>query len=413
MQNDLLHFDSSPPPEPQTDLSVQAWLAITLNERFKPAQQRALFSADWFAGFNSETYPHPVDSRLLSQALETDRATEAKIEQALQWAEQENNHLLGFSDPRYPALLRTIPNPPLLLYVVGNPSWLNKPSLAIVGSRNASALGLQTAQQFAQELATLGLTIVSGLASGIDSAAHRGALVALNEYKQEPYVSKNLKSVGSTVAIVGTGVDLCYPPQHRRLNDLIQDNGCVVSELALGTPVRKHHFPQRNRIIAGLSLGLLVVEAAYESGSLITAQQALEMGREIFAIPNSIHSPVGKGCHHLIKNGAHLVEQIQDILTALPHQYGFSPAKNTSKNNKSRLAKDSTADSASSVTAANNRSEPIDSSGLHWLGYSPVSLETLISTSGEPMAIWFERLCDWELNGLVERTLDGQFVRKH
>lgn len=398
----------------QAELSLQAWLAISLNDNFKPAQRRALFSSDWFEQINNGSAHCGLNTNLLNQALATNPATEARIDLAMEWQLKPNHSLISITDPRYPASLRTSFSPPLLLYVAGDPKWLNQPSLAIVGSRNASALGLQTAQQFAQELAQLGLTIVSGMASGIDSAAHRGALLAFNnsqandDQSSENTQLKTRLQCASTIAVIGTGIDQCYPEQNRRLNDLIQNNGCVVSEFALGMGPRKHHFPLRNRIIAGLSLGLLVVEAARESGSLITANQALEMGKEIFAIPSSIHSPVGKGCHYLIKNGAHLVEQVQDILSALPkNQFAGSLFANSqftssvppnSNDTKSRAAKQS--------------SNLLEATGLHWVGHSPVSVQTLVEISGESLTVWFERLCDWELSGLVERTLDGRFFRK-
>jgi DNA processing protein len=398
----------------QAELNLQAWLAISLNENFKPAQRRALFPANWLEQPNDGN-TQGLNSTLLKQALSTDSATEARIEIALQWQHQGNHHLISITDPRYPALLRSSDSPPLLLYVAGDPKWLNQPSLAIVGSRNASALGLQTAQQFAQELAQLGLTIISGMASGIDSAAHRGALLAYNNSQSELAqfsASSSIKGqpfCASTVAVIGTGIDLCYPEQNRRLDDLIRNNGCVVSEFALGMGPRKHHFPLRNRIIAGLSLGLLVVEAARESGSLITANQALEMGKEIFAIPNSIHSPVGKGCHFLIKNGAHLVEQVQDILNALPKNR--FPDSFFAKSMPASVSP--TLSPKTSARAANNLSNSTEVTGLHWVGYSPVSVQALVENSGESLSVWFERLCDWELNGLVARTLDGRFFRKN
>jgi DNA processing protein len=392
------------PANEQAQLSIQAWLAISLNENFKPAQRRALFSSDWFVQLNDGA-PPGLNRALLAQALATDSATEKKIESALQWQCQPNHHLISITDPRYPALLRASFSPPLLLYAAGNPKWLNQPSLAIVGSRNASALGLQTAQQFAQELAQLGLTIVSGMASGIDSAAHRGALLAHNNQEensaQAEHEPDEQNRCGSTVAVIGTGIDLCYPEQNRRLNELIENNGCVVSEFPMGLGPRKHHFPMRNRIIAGLSLGLLVVEAARESGSLITAQQALDMGKEVFAIPNSIHSPVGKGCHWLIKNGAHLVEQVQDVLAALPKS-----SFNYLIFNQRLSPPDPRINQGQSQSSAR------DATGLHWIGHSPVSVQTLVENSGEALSVWFERLCDWELNGLIERTLDGRFFRK-
>ena len=221
----------------------------------------------------------------------------ARIDAALAWAAQGGT-ILTLADPAYPALLRHIPDPPPLLFVHGRLELLAATSLAVVGSRTASIDGERNARAFARALSEAGITIVSGLALGIDAAAHAGAL----------------EGSGSTIAVLGTGPDLCYPARNRALMAQVAEGGCILSEYAPGTPVRADHFPRRNRIISGLSSAVLVVEAAARSGSLITAHCALEQGRDVFAIPGSIHAARSKGCHALIKQGARLVESAAEIL---------------------------------------------------------------------------------------------------
>ncbi|BBO60522.1 DNA-processing protein DprA [Mycoavidus sp. B2-EB] len=220
------------------------------------------------------------------------------------WMMIAGNHFVTLADPTYPRMLLEIADPPALLYVKGRLELLHAPSLAIVGSRHGTPQGLANAKQLAHTLAHAGLTIVSGLALGIDGAAHRGAL----------------DSPCSTIAVAGTGIDLVYPARHHALAHEIAAQGALVSEWPLSTNARAQHFPQRNRLIAGLTQGVLVVEAALQSGSLITARLAGEMGREVFALPGSIHSPLAKGCHRLIKEGAKLVECAQDILDEIRHK---------------------------------------------------------------------------------------------
>ena len=219
----------------------------------------------------------------------------------LRWLEADNHHLILFGDSAYPTLLAEITNPPPLLFVRGDKSLLTHPQLAMVGSRNPTRGGLENARAFASHLAAAGLGIISGLAMGIDGASHEGALEAN----------------GLTIAVAATGLDQVYPARHRRLADRIADNGAIISEFPIGTRPQAEHFPRRNRIISGMSMGTLVVEAAQRSGSLITARNAGEQGREIFAIPGSIHNPLARGCHHLIRQGAKLVETAEDILEEL------------------------------------------------------------------------------------------------
>jgi len=237
----------------------------------------------------------------------------AAFEAELAWLSETGHHLVTWADTDYPPLLREIPAPPVVLYVIGDRQSLSHPQFAIVGSRNPTPMGRENAQAFAKTLAGAGLTITSGLALGIDGAAHRGALDA----------------GGKTIAVVGTGLDRVYPARHRDLAYAVVQQGALVSEFPLGTPPKSENFPVRNRIISGLSLGTLVVEAAVQSGSLITARLATEQGREVFAIPGSIHSPQARGCHALIRQGAKLVETAQDILEELgPLSRFISEARN-------------------------------------------------------------------------------------
>jgi DNA processing protein len=225
----------------------------------------------------------------------------AAVAPTLEWLKQPTNHLITLADEHYPKALLEISDPPPVLFAKGHLSWLNSRSIAVVGSRSPSPQGEKNAEDFSQALCQQGFSVVSGLALGIDGAAHRGAL----------------KANGATIAVVGTGLDMVYPARHRELAHQIVERGLMLSEFSLGTPSRAQNFPRRNRIISGLSLGCLVVEANLQSGSLITARLAAEQGREVFAIPGSIHSPVSRGCHQLIKQGAKLVDAINDIVDEL------------------------------------------------------------------------------------------------
>jgi DNA processing protein len=239
---------------------------------------------------------------LSDSTIEALRQPDARvIDNDLEWQTKPGNRIMTCRDPGYPSLLQEISDPPPLLYIHGNAEVLRDPQLAMVGSRNPTAAGRQTAVDFARHLSAAGLIITSGLALGIDTAGHQGALDA-----------------GSpTIAVMGTGLDRVYPARNRDLARRIAASGVLLSEFPPGTPPRAEHFPRRNRIISGLSLGTLVVEAAMRSGSLISARYALEQGREVFAIPGSIHNPLARGCHHLIRQGAKLVETAQDIMDEL------------------------------------------------------------------------------------------------
>jgi len=279
------------------------------------------------------------------------------VDRDLDWLQHENNHVITYQDPRYPALLREIPDPPALLFVHGDPDYLSQPQLAIVGSRNPSHQGRALAREFAAHLASYGLTITSGLASGIDGAAHQGAL----------------DGGGSTVAVTGTGLDRVYPAQHRELAHDIARNGALVSEFPLGTAPVPSNFPRRNRLISGLSVGTLVVEAALRSGSLITAHAALDQGREVFAIPGSIHNPLARGCHALIRQGAKLVETGDHILEELAPLILLSLSENSSTDLPSK-PDESLADTG--------KLTPEYSQLLDLIGHDSVSVDQLVDRSG-------------------------------
>lgn len=294
----------------------------------------------------------------------------------LTWRWRETNplthHLITLGDPDYPAALFETADPPLLLYARGQLPALQGTSLAVVGSRNPTHQGLENAQAFARNLSSAGLTIVSGLALGVDAAAHSGALDA----------------AGRTVAVVGTGLDQVYPKRNARLAARIVEQGLLLSEYALGTPPLPANFPVRNRIIAGLTRGTLVIEATLQSGSLITARLALEAGRDVYAIPGSIHAPQARGCNALIKQGAKLVDSATDVLEDLHLR-----------------APGAQAPSARATEA--DPGEPL----LEAMGYEPVALESLVARTGWSTAALNAKLLELELSGHVAR-LAGQLFQR-
>lgn len=292
----------------------------------------------------------------------------ARLAKTLAWLEDPANGIVTWADSDYPKRLLETADPPPLLYLKGRRGLLGAPALAVVGSRNATPQGLANAEAFARALSDAGLAIVSGLALGIDAAAHRGGLAG----------------AGASIAVVGTGLDIVYPARNRPLAHELAVRGLLVSEFALGMPAMAGHFPRRNRLISGLSLGVLVVEAAAKSGSLITARLALEQGREVFAIPGSIHSPLSKGCHALIKQGAKLAEHANDILEDL----GFPGANSGAV--------------ATAATAA-----PL----LVHLGHDPVDVDTLCRRSGLPAEQVTASLLELELAGEVAPLPGGKFQR--
>ncbi len=313
---------------------------------------------------------------LVGPALATALASEPpayaeRLAAARQWLDGgANRGVVTLGDADYPPLLLQTADPPLLLYVQGRAALLAAPSLAVVGSRNPTAQGADNARAFARQLGLDGLAVVSGLALGIDGAAHEGALTA----------------PAGTVAVVGTGLDRVYPARHRDLAHRIGATGALVSEYAPGTPALPPNFPQRNRIIAGLSLGTLVVEAALRSGSLITARLAAEAGREVFAVPGSIHSPQSKGCHALIKQGAKLVESAADIVEELRGHRPAGPMPGPA---------------------------PAPHPLLDALGDDPVTLDALLARTGLPTPELSAQLLELELDGRVARLPGGLYQRRH
>jgi len=365
------------------------WLRLMLTEGVGPQTARELLShfglPQNIFGANYSALQKCVNEKLaLTLSSAPDDHIREQIDATLEWCKHPGNQVITFADANYPSSLLTIADPPPVLYVKGRAELLNRKSIAIVGSRNATLQGIQNARRFAQVLSGAGLTVVSGLALGIDGAAHEGAL---NE----------VAAAGSTIAATGTGLDLVYPAKHRELAHQIAVHGCLVSEYPLGTPGIASNFPRRNRIISGLSQGVLVVEAAAQSGSLITARSALEQGRDVFAIPGSIHSPLSKGCHQLIRQGAKLVESAQDILEEIhvqniPFKEKFSPphvAVNTAAN---------------SVIAS-----ALSNQLLHAAGHDPVSVDELAARTSMTMADVQASLLELELEGRIERLASGMY----
>ncbi|MEW5769165.1 MAG: DNA-processing protein DprA [Pseudomonadota bacterium] len=315
----------------------------------------------------------PLLGKRLAQAVAQARGrpeTAALIDATLAWLAQPDSHFLPRTDPRYPPQLLDLPDAPAWLYVKGDPDWLARPMLAIVGSRHATPQGLRDAAAFAQALSEAGLTIVSGLALGIDAAAHEGGLAGL----------------GSSVAVVGTGLDRVYPARNRALAHRLAAQGAIVSEFPLGTPPKTGHFPRRNRLISGLGVGVLVIEAALESGSLITARLAAEQGRDVFALPGSIHSPLAKGCHRLIKQGAKLVESAADILEELGGRLRTPMAQ---------------------APVRDDATDPL----LGALATGPLSVDQLAERLGLTVDALSVRLLSSEMDGLVARLPGGLYQR--
>lgn len=343
------------------------------------------------------------------------------IETTQDWLRHADRHIVTLADPTYPPALLTLPDPPLLLYVRGHLPALQRAALAIVGARSATADGLDNARAFARTLAGSGWCVVSGLAQGIDAAAHGGAIEAGPQ-------------AAGTIAVMGTGVDLVYPARHRKLADAIAAHGALISELPLGSGPRKHHFPRRNRLIAGLSQGVLVVEAAVQSGSLITARLAADANREVFAIPGSIHSPLARGCHALIRQGAKLVETAEDILEELRAPDLFGRKNSLADTRRTRIVEigedtvihgdeedgegngdggSRTAQSVAARVKAQTRARADQADPLlAALGFDPVSIETLAARTGLDAASLSARLVTLELAGDVHALTGDRYQRR-
>ena len=306
-----------------------------------------------------------------------------EIDADLNWSAENDHHIITLLDERYPAQLKDLPDAPPVLYVRGDPDYLLQPQLAIVGTRNPTAAGRSTAKEFASHLSNVGITITSGLASGIDGASHEGALHGL----------------AGTIAVVAHGLDIVYPAQHQKLAQAISENGAVVSEMPIGTQPQRGLFPRRNRLISSLSLGTLVVEAAQKSGSLITARFALEQNREVFAIPGSIHNPMARGCHQLIRQGAKLVESADDILEDLripAKQNTLYPIKTDTNIHENPKDPHKTLD-------------PDHQKLLKCLAYEPASIDELVVSSNFNAAEVASMLLILELEGIIV-CQDGRYT---
>jgi DNA processing protein len=357
------------------DASLKAWLALSLTHGLGGEGARRLLKE-----FGSPEAVLATSAGSLRAFVKPEVAAEIgkginedALAPTLAWLEDAGNRIVTLADHDYPQALLNIPDPPLLLYVKGRPDLLNRPALAVVGSRNATPQGLSNAGAFARSLSDAGLCVISGMAHGIDAAAHRGAL----------------QGQGGSIAVVGTGLDKVYPAANRDLAHALAGQGALVSEFPLGTPPLAANFPRRNRIISGMSLGCLVVEASLQSGSLITARLALEQGREVFAIPGSIHAPQSKGCHALLKQGAKLVETAQDILEELGEL------------------------SAATVATADPNAQGADSTLLELIGFDPVDLDTLVARCGLTVSELSAMLLTLELEGRISALPGGQYQRIH
>jgi DNA processing protein len=355
---------------------LASWLQLTLTPGLGAAALRSLLKQfglpqqilarrrSELAAFAPAAALDALDSEVVGKA----------VAQALEWANVAGHHVVTLADESYPKALLEIADPPALFYAVGRLELLQAPCFAIVGSRNATAQGESNAETFAETLSNSGLVIVSGLALGIDAAAHRGGLAG----------------AASTIAVLGTGVDIAYPRRNAELAKAVAARGLLLSEFPLGTAPVAHNFPRRNRLISGLARGCLVVEAALASGSLITARVAAEQGREVFAIPGSIHSPLSKGCHALIKSGAKLVESADDVLSELS---GFRP----------------------SGYASTTAPEPATNSGhgtlLAHMGHDPVDVDALCLRAGMSAEQVSSELLRLELAGQVAALPGGLYQR--
>jgi DNA processing protein len=366
----------------RSDPGLASWLQLTLTPGLGAATLRKLLSQ--FGLPENVVVAKRADlARFASaealQALDSD-AVAKTVDHALAWLEQPGNAIVTLADASYPRLLLEIGDPPAVLYCRGRTDLLNRPALALVGSRNATVQGNSNAEQFARSFSAAGLTIVSGLAQGIDAAAHRGGLAG----------------EGSTIAVLGTGVDITYPQANAALGAEIAANGLLLSEFPLGTKALAHNFPRRNRLISGLAQGCLVIEAALASGSLITARAAAEQGREVFALPGSIHSPLSKGCHALIKSGAKLAESAEDVLSELSafRRSAFAPGGG-----------------AATAAAATEATGSTGESLLACMGFDPADVDSLCSRARLPAETVSAELLRLELAGRVTVLPGGLYQR--
>ncbi|TDY24885.1 DNA protecting protein DprA [Paraburkholderia sp. BL6665CI2N2] len=416
---------------PATHSELAAWLRLALAPGLKPGALRLLLSAFGLPEAIFEQAPEALaeiagEAAARAALAPTGPDFEAQLDAVIAWREQPGNQVVTLDDPAYPPALLTMPDPPPLLYIKGRLNLLHTRAVALVGSRSATPQGVEDAERFARELSVAGVTVVSGLALGIDGAAHRGGL----------------EGIGGTVAVIGTGADLVYPAAHHALARQIAVQGAILSEWPLGTPARAANFPQRNRLIAGLVSGVVIVEAAMRSGSLITARLANEMGRDIFALPGSIHAPLSRGCHRIIKQGAKLVETPDEVLEELGFARRAAPRAGSGSSSAhatfwsragsgkrpARGAADadqvkpaalqpteaSPADSAEAALAAAPPCPPANPEAqrlLAALGHSPTTLEILATRTEMEDADLQTALLQLELAGQVTMLPGGRFMR--
>lgn len=432
-----------------SEAEISAWLKLTLANGVGSSVQRSLLKE-----FGSPQAIFDAGELLIEKYIGQSKAqklfaaqTDEIIEQTLTWLQlSEQHHIITLADENYPKILLNISDPPTIIYARGNIELLNHQGLAVVGSRNATPQGLLNAENFCQVIANFGLPIISGLALGIDSAAHKGALKAAN---------------GATLAVIGTGINRMYPASNKNLAlQILEQNGLIITEFPLNTSPSPENFPRRNRLISGLSLGILVVEATIDSGSLITAKLAAEQGREVFAIPGSIHSPLSKGCHKLIRQGAKLVETANDILEELrfkpyvPNIKKVEPelvikkenienienniektekiendkitkAKATNKNTKT-TTKNKTKSKTTNKKTTKNTINKIESNNennnennnddninkvLNFMGYSPCTLDELVERTNISAAEILTHLLTLEMQGKISTIPGGSYQR--
>ena len=391
--------ETAAPPSDAEGEELRAWLRLAHARGLRPLALRTLLGA--FGG------PLEVLSESFASIAQVADENAAKavvappgdiegvsfddyIERVRDWSSEPGNRILTLADTDYPQALLTMPDPPPLLYAIGRPDVLQARAVAIVGSRHASPQGAEDARRFARSLSDAGLAVVSGMALGIDAAAHRGAL----------------DGRGGTIAVIGTGADLVYPAQNHTLAHEIARDGAIVSEWPLGTPARSANFPQRNRLIAGLSGGVLIVEAAMRSGSLITARLANEMGRDVFAIPGSIHAPLSQGCHRLIKQGAKLVETPEDVL----EEFGFPSARRRGSHRTANPQPGPASASWASARLPEAQPSADAERVLAALGHAPATLEILAARTDLHGAAIQAALLQLELAGVATALPGGRYA---
>jgi len=375
---------------------TEAWLLLIRTPGLGPVRINRLMSQldSPCEAFGRAHYP--PEWKLPAATQQTLRSPDLDcIEPDLTWLRQPDNHFITRDDPLYPPLLREIPQPPAALFVHGQAETLVQPQVAIIGSRHATEGALRNTRDFASELARQGLTVTSGMALGVDGASHQAALDA----------------GGTTIAVTGTGLDIVYPAAHRQLAHRIARHGALVSEFPLGTAAAASHFPRRNRLIAGLSLGTLVCEAGLKSGSLITARLTMEMNRPVMAIPGSIHNPLARGCHQLIKQGARLVESPQEILEEIRPM-----SQRLAADLKKRLESAETSQKSPSVLdspeqLAYSAASPEQRKILNLIGFDPTPIDQIISKSGLTANEVSSILLLLELEGTVESLPGAQYSR--